>query len=89
MEGRIPKALAWVGNHLRPVVGAELAVDIAGVGLDRVQREEKPGSDFLLTTTPHPTTIPLRFMAVGCSVLSPMLSCSNVTKSLSPRFRTY
>jgi hypothetical protein len=25
---------------------AEFAIDIAGVGLDRVQREEKPGSDF-------------------------------------------
>jgi hypothetical protein len=26
----------------------ELAVDIAGVDLDRVQREEKPGSNFLI-----------------------------------------
>jgi len=25
----------------------EFAIDIAGVGLDRVQREEKPFSDFL------------------------------------------
>ena len=34
------------GHCLRPAVGAELAVDAAGVNLDRVQREEKPGSDF-------------------------------------------
>jgi hypothetical protein len=33
------------GNRLRPVVDAEFAIDIAGVGLDRVQREEEPGSD--------------------------------------------
>ena len=26
----------------------EFAVDIAGVGLDRVQRQEKPGGDFLI-----------------------------------------
>ena len=36
------------GDCLRPVVGVEFAIDIAGVGLDRVQREEKPGSDFLI-----------------------------------------
>ena len=34
------------GNRLRPVVGIEFTVDIAGVDLDRVRREEKPGSDF-------------------------------------------
>ena len=33
------------GNRLRPVVDTELAVDIVGMGLDRVQREEEPGSD--------------------------------------------
>ena len=33
-------------NRLRPVVDTEFAVDIAGMRLDRVQREEKPGSDF-------------------------------------------
>ena len=33
------------GNRLRPAVDTEFAVDVAGVGLDRVQREEKPGSD--------------------------------------------
>ena len=32
-------------HSLRPAVHLELAVDIAGVGLDRVQREEEPGSD--------------------------------------------
>jgi hypothetical protein len=34
------------GNRLRPVVGTQLAIDVAGVGLDCVQSEEKPGSDF-------------------------------------------
>jgi hypothetical protein len=34
------------GDRTRPVVDAELAVDIPGVGLDRVQREEEPGCDF-------------------------------------------
>ena len=34
------------GNRLRPAADTELGIDIAGVGLDRVQREEKPGSDF-------------------------------------------
>ena len=33
-------------DRLRPAVDAELAVDVAGVRLDRVQREEKPGSNF-------------------------------------------
>jgi hypothetical protein len=36
------------GNRLRPAVDTEFAVDIAGVGLDCVRREEKPGSDFLI-----------------------------------------
>ncbi len=34
------------GNRLCPVMSTEFAVDIACMGLDRVQREEKPGCDF-------------------------------------------
>ena len=34
-----------LGTRLRPVIDTEFAVDVAGVDLDRVQREEKPGSD--------------------------------------------
>ena len=36
------------GNRLRPVVGTELAVDIAVVNLDCVQGEEKLADDFLI-----------------------------------------
>ena len=36
------------GNRLRPVVDTEFTIDIAGVDLDCVQREEKPGTDFLI-----------------------------------------
>jgi hypothetical protein len=35
-----------LGDRFRPVVDAEFAIDIAGMELDRVQREEGPGSDF-------------------------------------------
>jgi len=34
------------GNRLRPIVGVEFAVDITGVDLNRIQREEKLGCDF-------------------------------------------
>ena len=33
------------GNRTCPVVDAKLAIDVAGVGLDRVQRELEPGRD--------------------------------------------
>jgi hypothetical protein len=36
------------GNCLRPATDTEFAVDIAGVGLDRVQREEQPGRDLAI-----------------------------------------
>jgi hypothetical protein len=35
-------------NWLRPAVDSEFAADTAGVGLDRAQREEKPGSGGLI-----------------------------------------
>ena len=36
------------GNCTCAIVDPEFAVDITGVYLDRVQREVKPGGDFLL-----------------------------------------
>src|SRR4028118_124949 len=35
-------------NRLRPVVDGELAVDIAGMDLDRMQREVEPGRNLLI-----------------------------------------
>ena len=37
-----------LGNSLCTVVDTESAIDIAGVDLDRVQKEVKPGGDFLI-----------------------------------------
>ena len=34
-----------LGNRLCPVVDTELSVDVVGMGLDRVQREDEPGRD--------------------------------------------
>jgi hypothetical protein len=36
------------GTRLCSIIDSEFALDITGVGLDRVQREEKPGSDSLI-----------------------------------------
>ena len=36
------------GYGLGAAMHIELAIDIASMGLDRVQREEKPGSDFTI-----------------------------------------
>jgi hypothetical protein len=47
VEGQDPQC-SCPGNRLRPAADTEFAIDIAGVGLDRVRREEKPGREFLI-----------------------------------------
>lgn len=40
--------ISSLGSRLGPAVDPQFAVDIAGVDFDRVQRQEKPGTDFLI-----------------------------------------